>query len=221
MLVLVVLCNGRAALAAPGDAPDVEVARRRYRIGVDAYASGDYTTALAHFEIVRTVLPSPEIEYDIARCLDRLERWREAADAYERFARSRASATAKLEAAERAQVLRGRVLVLERVRPDGARMRLGAGLTLGATVLLGASAAAVYGATYATYAAKRDACAGGCAPGSYDGLRDEVRTGQIATGVLFGLAGLGLGVDVALWVLARRPSSPAVEVSTRGMRLRF
>ena len=233
LLILLCLLSAPALSAAPAAAaplisplpsPDEEVARRHYILGTEAYDRRDYPTALGHFELVRKVSPSPEIEFNIARCLDRLERWGEAAIAYDQFAAGRPTDSAAREAASRAQVLRSRLPTAD-VRGTSprrrARMRLAAGLTLGGALAFGIAGSAVYGSTYASYAERRDSCAGQCAPGAYDELRDRVQAGQIASGVLFGVAGVALFADVALWVIARREGPTRVALGAQGVELRF
>ena len=64
------------------DDPDVEVARKHFVLGSSRYAAGDYVGALAEFELAKRARPVAALDFNIARCLDRLERYSEAIVAY-------------------------------------------------------------------------------------------------------------------------------------------
>jgi tetratricopeptide (TPR) repeat protein len=88
LALLLVLCTsslGRAAPEAEPNNPDEEIARRHYRAGSDLYLAHDYERAIREFEAGRLVKPSPAFDYNIGRCHDLLEHWREAVENYERF----------------------------------------------------------------------------------------------------------------------------------------
>src|SRR5207247_2417653 len=68
--------------------PDTEAARRHLDHGAELYSRREYAEALGEFETANRIKPLPAFDYNIARCLDRLERWAAAADAYERYAAS-------------------------------------------------------------------------------------------------------------------------------------
>jgi len=142
LAVLVVLLLAPAARAA--EEPDDEIAHRHFDAGSRAYEARDYTAAVREFEAARTLRPVPELDYDIARCLDRMERPREAIAAYERFL-ERAPPSDDVESArQRVAVLRARVVL--RRPPMGAVIGVGvAGLVaLGVGAgLLGSTAVAV------------------------------------------------------------------------------
>ena len=87
--------------------PDTEVARRRYERGATLYDEQRYEEAAGEFAAANLVKPSPHLEYNIARCFDRLERWRDAVDAYERYLASSPADAAEVRA--RVDVLRCRV----------------------------------------------------------------------------------------------------------------
>lgn len=101
-----------AALALPALAdvqdPDTEVARRRFMRGAELYDQGRYAEAAAEFEAASRLRPAPQFDFNIGRCLDRLEHWGEAADAYERYATSHPPDEEDVRA--RVAVLRKRVL---------------------------------------------------------------------------------------------------------------
>src|SRR5690242_7414035 len=74
-----------AAAPAPADEVDEEIARRHFVEGSAFYQKGEYKRALAEFEAARKVKPAPAFDYNIGRCLDRLERAVDAVAAYERY----------------------------------------------------------------------------------------------------------------------------------------
>ena len=89
-LAVVVLGATLAASAASvrvwaDESPDEEIARRHYDQGVDAYAARDYGRAIKEFEAARSYRPRPELDYNLARCFDRMERAADAIDAYEAY----------------------------------------------------------------------------------------------------------------------------------------
>ncbi len=70
-----------SAHAEPSEAQRVEASRLAGE-ALDLFRSSDYETALARFRDAQAVVPTPPLGVMIARCLDKLERLREAADAY-------------------------------------------------------------------------------------------------------------------------------------------
>ena len=98
--------------------PDLEIARRHFVDGTRAYGSGDYAKALEEFRAAQAVRPAPEFDYNIARCLDRMERPEEAIESYRRYAANRPGPDGD-EARERIRVL-GQRLELRRERPGAA-----------------------------------------------------------------------------------------------------
>ena len=69
------LVAGLAPSPARGeDDTDTEIAKRHFAAGSAAYGAGDYRRALREFEEARLARPMAAFDYNIARCLDRLER---------------------------------------------------------------------------------------------------------------------------------------------------
>ena len=75
-------------LARANEDPDTEVARRHFNNGRAFYDKNEYEKALDEFTAARRVRPHPALDYNIARCLDRLEHYKEAVAAYESYAAS-------------------------------------------------------------------------------------------------------------------------------------
>ena len=74
--------------AATLDDPDIELVRRHFRVGAELYAQEKYVEAVAEFEQARAIKPLPTLDFNIARCYDRLERLDDAIAAYQRYAAS-------------------------------------------------------------------------------------------------------------------------------------
>src|SRR5690348_8716902 len=106
-LILALLLAPAAARADGDDDPDTEIAQRHFARGSASYNHADYELALREFQAARRAKPLPPLDFNIGRCLDRLERWRDAAAAYRRYL---AEAPAAPDAAE----VRARVEELER-----------------------------------------------------------------------------------------------------------
>lgn len=84
LLILTTTVAARPAYAQVDD-PDTEIARRRFQKGIEYYATADYEKALAEFEAARRVKAAAALDYNIARCLDRLERLDAAIKEYEKY----------------------------------------------------------------------------------------------------------------------------------------
>ncbi len=108
------------AVSRADEDPDTEIARRHFDAGTEAYGGGHYAEALAEFEAARRVRPSPAFDYNIGRCLDRLERFGEAIDAYQRYLAGRPDADDGPSVRERIGVLQGRVAEEEAARAKKA-----------------------------------------------------------------------------------------------------
>jgi hypothetical protein len=101
-LPLVLVACFLAGVVRANEDPDTEVARRHFNAGRTFYDSEQYEKALAEFEAARRVRPHPALDFNIARCLDRLERYQPAIEAYERYI---ASSPADLEEMKQRVVL--------------------------------------------------------------------------------------------------------------------
>jgi tetratricopeptide (TPR) repeat protein len=96
-----------AGVARANDDPDTEVARRHFNLGRTYYDGAEYEKALGEFEAAKRVRPHPALDYNIARCLDRLERYQPAIDAYEHYIGSNPADVAEMR--ERVKVLKERL----------------------------------------------------------------------------------------------------------------
>jgi tetratricopeptide (TPR) repeat protein len=82
----VFVCLLLVSAARADEDPDTEVARKHFNTGRAYYDNGEYDKALSEFEGARRVRPHPALDYNIGRCLDRLERYQDAINAYDRYA---------------------------------------------------------------------------------------------------------------------------------------
>jgi tetratricopeptide (TPR) repeat protein len=208
------------ALAGTLEDPDQDIARAHYQKGQAAYSAGDFRAALAEFEKARVALPLPELDFNVARCHDRLEHWAEAAAAYQRYLDKRPNAPDAADVRQRMEQVRARAAAATPSRPlppstsgstslsaappadRSAHPSRVAPIVVGvAAVALAAAGTGAYLAPWSDYGARRDQCAasGQCAPDSYADLRSRITTAEIAGGVLWGLAGAAAVIDVVLW----------------------
>jgi tetratricopeptide (TPR) repeat protein len=110
-LILVTLFCAAAAHAAEGSDSDVDeqVARRHYAAGKQFYEAHRYREAIKEFETARRLKPLPAFDYNIGRCYDLSEQWKEAAEAYERYLAAAPHAPDAASLRTRIVILRKRV----------------------------------------------------------------------------------------------------------------
>jgi tetratricopeptide (TPR) repeat protein len=192
-LALALLARGAAA--APDESPDVEIARRHFDRGSELYERGAYADAIVEFARARAAHPAAELDYNIARCYDRLEQRQPAIDAYERYLLRAPQAAGAGEARQRIAVLRARL-------PPPAGRRYAGPIALGAAALVvaGVAGGLVGSVAGPFHDLEQGACAAGCDPSTYAGLRARATAGY----ALFGIAGaLAIG-DFVWWGIAAR-----------------
>ncbi len=183
---------------------DRDVAAKHYQQGQAAYASERWQAALEEFEKARKVHPVPELDYNIALCLDRLERWAEAAAAYRRFVNgthNQDPAISKRIDELEARVAATPVVTVAPIAP-AARHELAAPIALASITLVAAIAGA---ALLGTAHHELDTQPSGCAPGcDFQKIGYSIGAGY----ALLASAGVAFVVDVPLWVIAlrKRPS---------------
>jgi tetratricopeptide (TPR) repeat protein len=108
LLVALVAASPRVAVAQALD-PDEEAARRHFERGLTHYDAGEYQAALDEFDAVKRFHDSPALDYNIARCYDRLERYQEAVTYYERYVSQKPDAADAPTTRERIVTLRARL----------------------------------------------------------------------------------------------------------------
>jgi tetratricopeptide (TPR) repeat protein len=89
--------------------PDQEAASRHFESGRAFYLANDYVHALEEFEATQRLRSKPELDYNIARCHDRLEHYREAVASYERYLAARPRTPDADEIRERVRTLKARL----------------------------------------------------------------------------------------------------------------
>jgi tetratricopeptide (TPR) repeat protein len=192
----------------PSPSPvDITAARQYYDLGAEAYEKGDYPAALRAFDAAWAEAPHSDLLFNIARCHERMGHFEEAAQAYERYLQSDPAARDKPEMRSHIADLHRRASDLAHLAPAAPAdrpWRVGAGATLGVTLVLAGAGAGAYLSAWSEYSSKKSACQSRCAPGAVDGLRTRVESAQVGGIVLFALAGAALITDVALWVLDAR-----------------
>src|SRR5439155_23127971 len=93
ILIGVLLLTASAAadeLGTLGAAPsgNVEIAKQRFALGDLLYRSEKYPEAIVEFEAARALAPRPDLDYNIARCWERMHQWDNAIDWYTRYVES-------------------------------------------------------------------------------------------------------------------------------------
>src|SRR3954471_23612134 len=109
LLLVLVAGNSPRVAAAQGLDPDEEAARRHFALGLSHYDAGEYQAALTEFDAVKRFHDSPALDYNIARCYDRLERYQEAVAAYERYVTQKPDAADAAQTRERIATLPSRM----------------------------------------------------------------------------------------------------------------
>jgi tetratricopeptide (TPR) repeat protein len=184
---------------------DRDVAATHFKLGQSAYTNNQWAIALDEFEKARDVHPVPELDYNIAICLDRLERWTEAASAYQRFVddtHNEDPAILKRIADLQARGQRKVAMTLPATAPPiYVHREIAAPIALASFALAaGIAGAALLGTAGHSLNAAQTGCSPGC---------DVPRIGY-SIGAGYGLlaaAGVALVIDIPLWVHAyrRRP----------------
>ena len=203
------------ALARPatGRADDAgaEAAQRHFELGRALYEAKKYDSACREFDSARKALALPALEYDLARCEERRERWGLAAEAYERYlARAPASdADTIAEVQARVQTLRDRVKESE----QRSLRIVGISLAAGALAAIAAGTGG-YLSAWSDYQAERRACmAQPCTEADYAGLAHQVHTAQIVGATLWTIGGAAALADLGVWIVYTRGGAQRRAVS--------
>jgi tetratricopeptide (TPR) repeat protein len=224
LVVALAVASPCVALAQQLD-PDEEAARRHFERGLTHYDAGEYQAALAEFDAVKRFHDSPALDYNIARCYDRLERYQEAVTAYERYVTQKPDAPDAPMTRERIATLRKRLgspaeapapptpapapptpapaiaatpatPIDDGARPHSSLRRWAAPIAIGAGAL---AAAAIGAGLLGSVKSDYDAALGpsGCRPCSNDQIAPLERRAD-AGYALLGVGGALVVVDVAL-----------------------
>src|SRR5579871_5719884 len=98
-----------AARAQEVEDPDTESARRHFNSGLELYSQQQYAEAVREFEAAQALRPSPKLDYNIARCYDRLEEWAPAVEHYERYLPTITDDQEREQLKARLEILRKRI----------------------------------------------------------------------------------------------------------------
>lgn len=226
--ISVFVCLAGLARAGTIDDPDVEVARKHFALGSERYAAGDYVGALSEFELAKRARPVAALDFNIARCLDRLERYGEAIVAYRRYVTAAPNEADSATVRERIGVLEARLVAeppavsptkpAEPVAPPvvappavtapppspptrTTARYLVPGILTGVTGVTLVTGAALLGVLANKYDHANSAA--GCRPCT-DGEIAPLRRYQAAGFAMMGISGALLVVDVALFVVAAK-----------------
>jgi tetratricopeptide (TPR) repeat protein len=209
--------------------PDDTLARGHYVRGAEAYNAGRYEEALVEFEAAHHVRPMSAFDYNIAKCLDRLNRRAEAVEAYGKYLRNAPPDDTAAETRARIEKLQHEIRDAEKPpapaivpaivapvitppapsavvfsvtlppRPSPRRFIL-PGAVGGGALALAAIGAGLLGSTASAYGSLDGSCAPNCSTGSWASLPAREHAGE----ALLGIAGAVAIVDVVLWVRAMK-----------------
>jgi tetratricopeptide (TPR) repeat protein len=195
------------------DDPDIEVARRHFAAGGEFYSQGRYQEAMTEFEAARRAKPSPAYDFNIGRCYDRMERWREAAAAYRAYLAGAPDATDGPSVRERIADLDRRVAAMAprigiHVSDHAARRkRIAAGIVGAAGLALGA-----VGIAFAVLhdQAASDLTALDMNMYTFEPARErDLKTDGVLAPVFLSIGGAALVTSVVVFALARRDARRA------------
>lgn len=199
-------------------------AAKHFGVGAVAYDEGHYAEAVGEFERAKSILPVPELDYNIAKALDRLGRWEAAVTSYRAYLATAPSNENEVVSriAELEQRIRtssvpqqiGTSTKLPEARldllstlasptvpsPSSRRRYLVPGLLGGGVVAVGAVGAGLLGSALWSYGGLNKACAPNCPASAWSGLPAREHAGE----ALLGIAGMAAVADVVLFVLEVR-----------------
>src|SRR5262249_23267559 len=72
----------------PPEDPNIERAKEAYRLGTQLYNEAKFEEALAAFQEAATLFASPDFQFNIAKCYERLGKYEEAIRSYETYLRT-------------------------------------------------------------------------------------------------------------------------------------
>ena len=209
--VLLLLVAGAVARAQGFEDPDTAAARRHSQ-RAQLYEQGHFADALAEFEVARRIKPLPALDYDVARCKERLEDWGGAADAYERYLAAAPDASDGPELKARVATLRERERALHPPLPPPPTAKAPSRALRKAAIAVGVlalgsfgAAAGLLGSVAADFPAEQVFCTThACSDADVAPLRARANAGY----ALLAVGGAAAVVDVVLWLAGARRRSP-------------
>lgn len=194
------------AQPAPVDEVDQEIGRRHFERGRALYEEGRYEAAVDEFLAARRAYPAPQLDYNLARCYDRLDRPEAAIEFYQRYL-DRAPTTAEVGPIRaRVAVLRARLPTPPPARPH--RWFVGPAVLAAAAVALAATGAGLTASVRPAYQdleAARAMNVAPCPAGCPEAVVAPLERRAIAGYTLLGIAGAAAIGDLAWWIAAARP----------------
>lgn len=178
-VIVVLLLLGSIAEA------QTESAQDRFTRGAALYEATRYEAALHEFEAAHAMKPMAAFVFNIARCLDRLDRRDEAKAAYQRFLSEDPEALTAPVARERLAL----ISAMDEVPPATPapvvlRRRYVAPVAIGGGALaLLAVGAGLLGSAVQDFNALEKSCAPVCSTSSWSGIRTRELAGEVVLGV--------------------------------------
>ncbi len=220
--------DGGAAAANNNDEadPDLEVAHRHFDRGREFYDQQKYQSAIAEFEAALQAKPLPDLDYNIARCYDRLGDWSHALDYYRRYLVAAHDTAVSDDVHQRVAALEERIkqealtVAASTFPPPRPGLRIAAIAVGVATLAAFAVGGGLYGWAAADLPSRRSYCASlprDCVPSEWADLQARAN-GAYA---LFAIGGALAAADVALWTLdsVRRRARRQAWVAPAGIGL--
>jgi tetratricopeptide (TPR) repeat protein len=205
--------------------PDEEIARRHFEAGRVHYAGGDYRGALDEFLAARKVHPAAALDYNIARCYDRMERADEAIANYQQYLLSQPADAAEVH--ERIETLKSRMQPAASPAPvttveSGSSLRI-AGITvgvLGLACLVAGIATGVLAQQASNDLSRLDQTRPRV---EFDpGKESEGKTDQLLEGVFLGVGAAAVATAAILYGLGHRAHrNKTLSAAPGGLCVRF
>ncbi len=128
--------------------PQLERAMKAYELGQAAYNAAQYEEALGHFQEAASLYGSPDFQYNIGLCYEKLDKPEEAIRAFETYLRAKPDANDRAQVEDRIERQRERLRMKEQGVPmdepadaPPAEPKNGRPLVISGAVLLGVGAA--------------------------------------------------------------------------------
>ncbi len=229
-----------ACASARAEDSDTEIAKHQYEAGQALFDQGRYEAAIQEFEAARRIKPLAAFNYNIGVCYERLGRWAEAVEAFQRYVDAQPPPRDAEDVRAKIEILKTKVVVQPKpdVKPEQPIVTitqpialppkhknkwrgLAIGLGVGAVAVL-VTGGALYGVARADYDSLRSSCAPGCAPSQWAGDPALEKAGL----ALLAVGGAALAADVVVWIVTERrrearPNALAPTVRAGGLAWAF
>jgi len=199
------------AATALAQEPDEDIARRHFERGRREYSAGNYSAALQEFLAARKVHPVAALDYNIARCYDRMEQPAEAITNYQQYLLSEDNPPDAGEVRQRIEILKHRMqsppaapVAAVAANENGPSLRV-AGIAVG-VVGLACLVAGIATGVLAQQASDDLSRLDKTRPRvQFDaGKENEGKTEQVLEGVFLGVGAAAVATAVVLYALGHR-----------------